>query len=104
MWKALWPLSVHSSLKHFLGRASHNILPTRRNLRFKEVITLARCPICECGEETTIHAMMHYGHVQGLQMFGVMLLLLSRNGHHISQTFGNYGPGYQKISHHSRLP
>ncbi|KAG6700145.1 hypothetical protein I3842_08G097700 [Carya illinoinensis] len=46
-WKILWNLKVPGTVKHFIWRACHDILPMERPW----------CPVCERLEETSIHAL-----------------------------------------------
>lgn len=52
----IWSLQVPGSVRHFLSRACHEILPNRRNLFHWKVIASDKCPICTRDEETVVHA------------------------------------------------
>lgn len=56
-WKSIWRIEVQGSVKHFLWKATNNLLPTRDNLVKKRVIENDVCPIYEKEKETTIHAL-----------------------------------------------
>lgn len=55
LWKKQWKLKVPSSVQHFVWRICHDILPTKSNLKRRNIINQAICPICEHEEETSIH-------------------------------------------------
>lgn len=55
VWKACWSLQVTNTVKMFLWRACHNLLPTKANLVRRKVVENALCPICHREEETVVH-------------------------------------------------
>jgi hypothetical protein len=55
IWKALCNLKIPNVEKHFLWRASHEILPTRDNLCRRNIITDSSCPICGREVEIVFH-------------------------------------------------
>jgi hypothetical protein len=52
LWKMIWSLAVHNSVKMFLWKACNNILPTKDNLFKRKVVDHTTCPICERDEKT----------------------------------------------------
>jgi hypothetical protein len=57
VWKAIWALQVLNSVKLFMWRARHNLLPTKINLVQKKVVDDSSCPCCGMPEETLCHAL-----------------------------------------------
>lgn len=57
MWKTLWALPVPNVVKMFLWRACNNILPTKKNLFKKRVVSNMVCPICE--REVVLYGCAH---------------------------------------------
>jgi hypothetical protein len=58
-WKALWRMKVPNTVKVFLWRACHNLLPTKKKLMRKGIISTPSCPICEMDIEDTEHILWH---------------------------------------------
>lgn len=56
-WKSIWSLQVPGTMRHFIWRASHEVLPTRCNLWIRKVVDSDRCLICNREEETIINAL-----------------------------------------------
>jgi hypothetical protein len=56
-WRVIWNLKVPNTVKVFMSRACHDILPTRVNLFKRKVVETSLCLCCKLGEETTIHAL-----------------------------------------------
>lgn len=57
MWKKLWRLDVLGATKHFVWKATNNILPTRVNLWQRKIVEDPLCPICKMEEEDGMHAL-----------------------------------------------
>ena len=57
MWAAIWKLRIPNKIKVFGWRASHDILPTRRNLKKKWILTDDVYPLCGLLQESTTHAL-----------------------------------------------
>jgi ribonuclease HI len=55
VWQKIWNLKIPNVEKTFLWRACHESLPTRQNLKWRNIIDDASCPICRMEEETAIH-------------------------------------------------
>jgi hypothetical protein len=55
IWKRIWGMKVHNSLKNFLWRACHDILPTRDNLKRRGINLDLSCIFCNCEQETVLH-------------------------------------------------
>ena len=55
MWKKLWNLKIHERYKMLLWRIALNILPTRQRLQELGQVLDAKCPLCNCEEESSIH-------------------------------------------------
>ena len=56
VWKLIWSLNYPHKIKHFMWRASLNILPTKHQLRRREIGWDGNCDLCGyC--ETTGHAL-----------------------------------------------
>jgi hypothetical protein len=75
-WKRLWSIKAPNSLKFFLWRACHNLLPTKQNLLRKGVVEDGLCPCCKIQEESTIHALWSCPSAQDV---GEVALLSFRN-------------------------
>lgn len=56
-WKSLWKSNVPGSVKYFLWKACHDLLPTRKNLFIRKEVEGLLCPICEREEELAIHTL-----------------------------------------------
>lgn len=54
-------MQVLGVLKTFIWKAKHNILPSKHNLKKKNIIDNFLCPIYEREEETTCHALWSCG-------------------------------------------
>jgi hypothetical protein len=48
-------LKIPNAEKNFLWRACHESLPTRQNLKWRNIIDDASCPFCNMEDETAIH-------------------------------------------------
>jgi hypothetical protein len=57
IWKIIWNLKVPNATKVFLWRASHNILPTKDNLKRRGVVADDLCQFCCQEKETIFHAL-----------------------------------------------
>jgi hypothetical protein len=68
VWDKIWRMQVPNVEKHFLWRASHEILPTRANLFRRKIIDDPMCPICGLEEGMMFHI---YGNAHQPWMFGV---------------------------------
>jgi hypothetical protein len=55
VWKKIWNLKIPNAEKNFLWRACHESLPTRQNLKWRNIIDDASCPFCNMEDETAIH-------------------------------------------------
>jgi hypothetical protein len=55
IWKAIWSLHIPNSVKMFLWRACHDIIPTRVNLQKKGIALDPSCIFCNMEAETTMH-------------------------------------------------
>uniref|UniRef100_A0A2N9GE95 Reverse transcriptase domain-containing protein n=1 Tax=Fagus sylvatica TaxID=28930 RepID=A0A2N9GE95_FAGSY len=53
MWKKLWNLKIHERYKMLLWRIALNILPTRQRLQELGQVLDAKCPLCNCEEESS---------------------------------------------------
>ena len=53
-WRRIWSLSVPNKIKHFLWRACRESLPTKNNLRGRNV---TRNALCEWCNEDAVHAL-----------------------------------------------
>ena len=56
LWKLIWNLDCPNKVKHFMWRASKNILPTKCKLRARGIGVEGNCDLCG-GEENTGHIM-----------------------------------------------
>lgn len=56
-WKNIWDLQVLGVVKVFMWKARNDLLPTRKNLLSKRIVTDARCPICKSEEENHMHVL-----------------------------------------------
>lgn len=57
-WRKLWNLKIPLKIKHFLWRASSDVLPTKEQLRAKRVEVCALCPVCNLTLESTFHILV----------------------------------------------
>ncbi|XP_062170938.1 uncharacterized protein LOC133876698 [Alnus glutinosa] len=57
VWKVLWSLKIPNSVKVFLWKACHNLLPTKANLLKRKVVEDGLCPCCGREDETVLHAL-----------------------------------------------
>lgn len=55
LWRELWHRKVPKYVQHFVWRACQDILTTLMNLKSGKITNLAKCPICEQEDETSIH-------------------------------------------------
>ena len=55
MWKKLWNLKIYERYKMLFWRIALNILPTRQRLQELGQVLDAKCPLCNCEEESSIH-------------------------------------------------
>ena len=46
VWATIWKLRIPNKIKVFGWRACHDILPTRRNLKKKQILMDELCPLC----------------------------------------------------------
>ena len=51
VWAAIWKLQIPNKIKVFGWRACHDILPTRRNLKKKQILLDDLCPLCALFQE-----------------------------------------------------
>ncbi|KAF5472530.1 hypothetical protein F2P56_009241 [Juglans regia] len=56
-WKRLWSLEISGTVKHFLWKASQDVLPTRKNICKKQVLTNPLCMIYKEDEEIVTHVL-----------------------------------------------
>ena len=54
-WKRIWKIQVPYKVHHFVWRACHDILPTKYNLKRRQVLTEEVCAECNLGSKTTGH-------------------------------------------------
>ena len=59
-WRRIWSLSIPNKIKHFLWRACHESLPTKKNLLARNVIRNALCEWCNEEVEDIVHALWGY--------------------------------------------
>lgn len=57
-WRQLWNLKIPPKVKHFLWRAVTGSLPTKDNLRCKQVQISSCCPVCQNYAESTLHILV----------------------------------------------
>jgi hypothetical protein len=72
VWKILWSLKVPNSVKVFLWRACHNLLPTKGNLFTRKVVDNNLCPVCLLEEESVVHALWDCSGAQDVWGLGPM--------------------------------
>ena len=56
-WRRIWRLRVPNKILHFIWRACNNALPTKCNLRRRQIITSNICELCHGAVEDTLHAL-----------------------------------------------
>uniref|UniRef100_A0A2N9F204 Reverse transcriptase domain-containing protein n=1 Tax=Fagus sylvatica TaxID=28930 RepID=A0A2N9F204_FAGSY len=64
LWHSIWSLQVPPKTRHFLWRACHESLPTRRNLHHRHIIDDPTCENCSNQVETTLHALWNCKTIQ----------------------------------------
>ncbi|CAN0878470.1 Putative ribonuclease H protein At1g65750 [Linum grandiflorum] len=57
-WTTLWSLPMQPKIKHFIWRASREVLATRGNLQHRHINVPWQCGLCSLGMETTWHLFM----------------------------------------------
>lgn len=57
IWNTIWSLRVLVKIRHFLWRACHESLPTRKNLHHRHGQADLRCASCTESAESTLHAL-----------------------------------------------
>nr|POE62457.1 putative ribonuclease h protein [Quercus suber] len=56
-WRRIWRLRVPNKIIHFIWRACNNALPTKCNLRRRQIISSDTCELCHGAAEDVIHAL-----------------------------------------------
>ena len=64
LWHSIWSLQIPPKTRHFLWRACHESLPTRRNLHHRYIIDDPTCENCSNQVETTLHALWNCKTIQ----------------------------------------
>jgi ribonuclease HI len=64
VWKSIWSLQIPHKVRHFLWRACHDSLPTRKNLHHRHIIDDPKCPNCTVSIEDTYHALWNCKNLQ----------------------------------------
>jgi ribonuclease HI len=57
VWNTIWSLRVPVKIHHFLWRACHESLPTRKNLHHRHVQADSSCVSCNKAVESVLHAL-----------------------------------------------
>ena len=57
VWKGVWKIHAPSKIRHFVWRALRDSLPTKPNLRIKNIMVDEACSLCEDGKETIMHSL-----------------------------------------------
>ncbi len=57
VWSIIWSMWVPAKVRHFLWRACHDSLPTRKNLQHWHVLDDPRCASCNDMPESILHAL-----------------------------------------------
>ena len=55
LWKMIWMVRVPKALQMFLWKACHNALPTKENLKWRQISVDSHCPLCGLYEEFVGH-------------------------------------------------
>lgn len=55
IWNRIWGMKIPNSLKNFLWRACHDILPTRDNLKRRGIDLVPSCIFCSSEGEIVMH-------------------------------------------------
>ena len=63
-WKRLWNLKIPTKVKHFLWRASSRCLPTKDQLRARQVNVDSLCVMCNTQEETIVSTLINCSFAQ----------------------------------------
>ncbi|KAL0005392.1 hypothetical protein SO802_012953 [Lithocarpus litseifolius] len=79
VWAALWKQRIPNKMKVFGWRTCHDILPTRRSLKKKRVLSEDLCPFCSRFQISTIHVLWEctaaqdiwHGSARALQKCGI---------------------------------
>jgi len=61
VWKTIWGLEVPNTVKMFLWKACHDVLPTKENLYHKRIVKDNYCPCCTLEAESIFHAVWSCG-------------------------------------------
>ena len=64
VWKGVWNIQAPSKIKHFVWRALRDSLPTKPNLRIRNIMVDETCSLCEEGTETVLHSLWYCKHAQ----------------------------------------
>jgi hypothetical protein len=80
VWDKIWRMKVPNVEKHFLWKASHEILPTRANLFRRKIIDDPLCPICGLEEETVFHILWQCSSAMDVWSEGVRKFQKSAHG------------------------
>lgn len=76
IWKSIWNLKVPSKIRHFCWKALNNTLPTKFNLKNREVDNNMLCPICSNHVETTDHILFTLKGQKKYEILPLKMLLL----------------------------
>ena len=64
VWKGVWKIHAPSKIRHFVWRAFRDSLPTKPNLRIRNIMVDEACSLCEDGKETILHSLWYREHAQ----------------------------------------
>ena len=59
VWKGVWNIQAPSKIKHFVWQALRDSLPTKPNLRIRNIMVDETCFLCEGGMETVLHSLWY---------------------------------------------
>ncbi|KAK7859072.1 putative ribonuclease h protein [Quercus suber] len=66
VWKGVWKIHAPSKIRHFMWRVLKDSLPTKLNLRTRQVMVDEACSLCEDGKETIMHSLWYCEQAQAV--------------------------------------
>ncbi|KAL0008239.1 hypothetical protein SO802_009741 [Lithocarpus litseifolius] len=57
VWKGVWKIRAPNKVRHFIWRAVKDSLPTKENLKKRQIQVDVTCSLCDELEEDTMHAL-----------------------------------------------
>ena len=57
VWKGVWKIQAPNKVRHFIWRAVMDSLPTKENLKKRQIQLDVTCSLCNDSEEDLMHAL-----------------------------------------------